>query len=1083
MVSAAQSGTAISLGVPFTVSGGGTLTLNGDGSYTFDPGTAYNGLDVGETATETIGYVVSDGNGGSDAAQLVITVVGANDAPVVIDPSSPGTPSNPTPATDPLNIIADVTRSDGQPLDPIDVAQYVVDPDGEALSFAVDPATPSWISIDPVSGIITGTPPSNASQGTNTGNPGEYLVTITATDPDGSVATTTVTLTIVNLDPVAVDDASSVSEDGPAVSGNVISDALTGDSDTAPDSDPLTVVSAAQSGTAISLGVPFTVSGGGTLTLNGDGSYTFDPGTAYNGLDVGETATETIGYVVSDGNGGSDAAQLVITVVGANDAPVVIDPSSPGTPSNPTPATDPLNIIADVTRSDGQPLDPIDVAQYVVDPDGEALSFAVDPATPSWISIDPVSGIITGTPPSNASQGTNTGNPGEYLVTITATDPDGSVATTTVTLTIVNLDPVAVDDASSVSEDGPAVSGNVISDALTGDSDTAPDSDPLTVVSAAQSGTAISLGVPFTVSGGGTLTLNGDGSYTFDPGTAYNGLDVGETATETIGYVVSDGNGGSDAAQLVITVVGANDAPVSSALANLVNDDADPVSIDVSSAFSDPDTNDTLTFTATGLPPGLSISPAGVITGTIDHSASVTGPYSVTVTATDDHGAATQQTFTWTVGNPAPIAVDDTATTGENTFISGDVTPGTPGQDSDPDGDTLTVVAVNGVAGNVNNSVTGSNGGTFVVSDDGSYGFVPGTAFDDLAVGETRVTSITYTISDGEGGIDIATVSITVTGVNDPPVAVNDNVTVTEDTPVGGNVMTNDSDVDGDPLTVTAAAVDIDGDGTPDAITLGTPTLIEDASGNPIGTLTLDSDGSFTFSPALNYNGPVPTVTYTIEDAHGTTSTATLTLTVDPVNDPPTAWSESHTTPYLTPISIDFLATASDVDGDPLTIVSVTVPPEQGTMVQDGNNWVFRPDRTFAGTATITFTVQDPSGLTATSFHEVNVIPPPLKAVGERHVTAYKTGLSGKVSSKDIYPKGSVFGTVKGPSHGTLTMRANGTFRYVPRPGFSGIDRFTYSITDPTGRVVTATETIKVGARTLLDKCLTTFSALKHRRR
>ena len=99
-----------------------------------------------------------------------------------------------------------MTRNDGQPLDPIVVSTFVVDPDGEPLTFALDPAsTPSWMVIDPVTGILTGTPPADASQTSNTGNPGEYLITITATDPDGTVATTTVTLSIVNLPPVAVD--------------------------------------------------------------------------------------------------------------------------------------------------------------------------------------------------------------------------------------------------------------------------------------------------------------------------------------------------------------------------------------------------------------------------------------------------------------------------------------------------------------------------------------------------------------------------------------------------------------------------------------------------------------------------------------------------------------------------------------------------------------------------------------------------------------------------------------------------------------------------------------------------------------
>ena len=80
---------------PFTTAGGGVLTLTPTARYTFEPGTAYNGLDAGETATETITYTVTDGNGGTATATLVITITGGNDAPVIIDPANPGTPANP----------------------------------------------------------------------------------------------------------------------------------------------------------------------------------------------------------------------------------------------------------------------------------------------------------------------------------------------------------------------------------------------------------------------------------------------------------------------------------------------------------------------------------------------------------------------------------------------------------------------------------------------------------------------------------------------------------------------------------------------------------------------------------------------------------------------------------------------------------------------------------------------------------------------------------------------------------------------------------------------------------------------------
>ncbi len=154
-----------------------------------------------------------------------------------------------------------------------------------------------------------------------------------------------------------------------------------------------------------------------------------------------------------------------------------------------------------------------------------------------------------------------------------------------------------------------------------------------------------------------------------------------------------------------------------------------------------------------------------MISGTLDRSASLGSPYSVTITATDAGGLSTSRSFTWTVSNPAPVARDDVLATTENASINGSVLASNGnGADSDPDGDPLTVSAVNGVAGAVGTIVAGSNGGSFTIAANGSYSFVPGTAFDDLAAGQTRTTSVTYTISDGQGGTSTATVTVTVTG-------------------------------------------------------------------------------------------------------------------------------------------------------------------------------------------------------------------------------------------------------------------------------------------------------------------------------
>ena len=143
----------------------------------------------------------------------------------------------------------------------------------------------------------------------------------------------------------------------------------------------------------------------------------------------------------------------------------------------------------------------------------------------------------------------------------------------------------------------------------------------------------------------------------------------------------------------------------------------------------------------------------------------------MTITADDGQGGTTMQTFVWNVTNPGPVATDDAATVTENGTLSGNVMTADNGSgiDSDPDGDPITVSAVNGSATNVGSGVTGTNGGTFTINTDGSYDFAPGVDFDNLAVGETRDTTVTYTISDGEGGTSTATVTITVTGENDDP--------------------------------------------------------------------------------------------------------------------------------------------------------------------------------------------------------------------------------------------------------------------------------------------------------------------------
>ncbi len=635
----------------------GSITLTSTGLLTFVPAPNYNG------PVPVLNYTISDGHNQTSSANVNITITPVNDAPVVIDPLDPGTALNPTPAADPLNIIPDIATTDGAtPTNP-NVGQYFVDPEGDVLTFsAIDLPLGLVMAAD---GTISGVIDAAASQGGNVvGSPGVYLVTITADDGNGGITTTTLTYTISNPAPVAVDDAATVGENVASVIGNVITGAgntVPGsglDADTAPDSDVLTVISATEGTTPISIGMPFITAGGGVLTLHGDGSYSFVPGTAYNGLDDTETAVETISYEVSDGQGGTDTAVLVITVQGSNDAPVVVDPANPGTdPENPIPA-DPATIVPVQTATDGEafpvsaPL--VDLSPFVVDPDGEPVSFSTTSTLPLGLTLNP-DGTVTGTIDRSASQGGDAGTPGVYTLIVTVSD--GSTTTPlTLIIDVSNLAPVAVDDAPAARDEDQSQSGNVLTDAVTGDADTAPDSDVLTV-SQVSGGT---LGQPIVLTYG-TLVLNPDGSYSFTPNATANALQKDVIVTEQVIYTVSDGQGGTANATLTLTIVGTNDTPLATAFPDQSNYEGSVISVNAAAAFIDPD-GDVLTFSATGLPAGLEINPtSGVVSGVVANGAANDGPYLIVVTANDGKGGTITSTFTWQVlalpiGSPDPTA-------------------------------------------------------------------------------------------------------------------------------------------------------------------------------------------------------------------------------------------------------------------------------------------------------------------------------------------------------------------------------------------------------------------------------------------
>ena len=250
--------------------------------------------------------------------------------------------------------------------------------------------------------------------------------------------------------------------------------------------------------------------------------------------------------------------------------------------------------------------------------------------------------MISGTLDSGALAG------GPYTVVITADDQNGGTVTQTFVWVVNNPAPVAVDDSYGAFEDaGPAVVGNAVTD-----NDTDVDNDTLTAV--VQSGVA--------GSSGGLFAIAANGAVTFNPNGDFEDLAVGETRTTTFVYVVTDADGATDSATVTVTVTGQNDGPQTvGTIADQTNDDSTPATLNVSGFFTDPDTTDVLKYSDGGtLPPGLVIDPdTGVISGTVDSSASAGGADTVGIAADDPNGATATQTVGWGAEKSAPWAVGD----------------------------------------------------------------------------------------------------------------------------------------------------------------------------------------------------------------------------------------------------------------------------------------------------------------------------------------------------------------------------------------------------------------------------------------
>ena len=271
--------------------------------------------------------------------------------------------------------------------------------------------------------------------------------------------------------------------------------------------------------------------------------------------------------------------------------------------------------------------------------------------------------------------------------------------------------------------------------------------------------------------------------------------------------------------------------------------------------------------------------------------------------------------------NVAPVAVDDSYSTTEDAPLTVAAALGVLDNDTDADADSLTAVLDTDVAN-----------GTLSLAANGSFTYTPNANFNGS-------DSFTYFANDGTVNSAIAaTVTITVTPVIDPPVAADDSYTTDEDTPLNvaaPGVLGNDTDADGDPLTALLVV------GTSD------------------GALTLNADGSFDYTPDADFNGS-DSFTYRANDGTVSSTLATVTITVTPVNDSPVANDDAASTPFETAATIDVLANDTDADSlpSPLAVASVT-QGTNGAVVNNGGNVTYTPATGFSGVDSFTYIATD----------------------------------------------------------------------------------------------------------------------------
>ncbi len=954
----------------------GSLAIGSDGSYTYtlDNGlAAVQALDDGETLSDVFTYTMADGKGGTDAADLTVTINGLNDPPLSSDSSvTTGEDTDYTFASTDFSF-SDVdteplieTRIDSLPIEGVLLLN------GNPVSQG-DIVSQSDISL----GQLVFRP--------DTDENGNNYASFEFSVSDGSAfvnspATMTIHVVPVNDDPVAGDD-NNVTNENTLLAVSAGSQGLF-DNDTDIEGDTLAVTRI--NGLAYTPSSQITLPSGALLTVYVDGSYDYDPNGMYEPLDDGETASDQFTYKVDDGNGGSDSATVSVTIEGVNDPPT--SNNQAGSTDEDTDFTFDLSAFPfqDIEGSDTLAAVRIDSLPTVGTLlfDGNPVS-AGDMISPTDISL----GLLVFRPEVDEF--------GNDYATFDFSVSDGddfsiSSATFTVHVRPVNDDPIAVDDSDATDQNTVLTRSPGSGGLLDNDADI--DGDSLLIYEI--NGAAYVPGTQIILPSGTLLTTTADGSYSYDPNGQFNNLDETESLGDSFTYSIDDGHGGRDTAQVFITIHGLNDFPVGGDNSVITSEDTDYPFVLGEFPFTDVDGDSIAEIRIDSLPTDglLLINGSAAIAGDTISASDVGLGALLFRPDPDEHGSdyatfdfsvGDGDDFTWTPSTMTvhvlptpdpPVAHDDFSATDEDTVLNVAGAGGLLHNDSDVDGDMLMITTIDGAAYTTGTQITLTSGALLIVDADGSYSYDPNGQFKLLSFGDSTTDAFTYRVDDGTGLTDAAVVTIVIAGLNDPPASLDDGGTTDEATPLevaagSGGLLDNDFDMNGDVLSFTAI------NGQP--YTPGTEVQL------PSGALlTVRADGSYRYDPNGKFEfigegqAGTDTFTYTISDGLGGTGTAMVTITISGLNDPPLAQDDYVVAQNDRPVTVSIKANDSDPDSDPLNVTVLSTPSIGSTVLNPDGTITYDPDPEFRGTVEIDYRIEDPYGEISEATLTIRLIDP-----------------------------------------------------------------------------------------------------------